>query len=646
MNRKKTTALAASIALVLSLLTAVPVSAADTETELYNFPFADEAAQGEMFAMVDPAVVTSEWVTAAGIGHGDDTAIKITHIDGAIYNSSANALRLTFPEPLAPGGVYRIVASFFVPAEGNENKDTLTGPGFVMNADYAGSQGVVKFPENFGTIPVGEWKQIDVTLPVQDKDITMLDFRFVINDEPKHPDVWYIDNIVVSRIGEMVEVEVPEWDLTLPSLYETFKDYFPVGNIMDTNNILDPDTVAMYKHHYNFLTLENSMKPSILSPAKDQYNYSGADSMIEWAQSNNIQVHGHTLVWHAQSAPWLNTDDSGNPLTRAEAKANLEKYITEVAGHFKGKLYSWDVVNEALIGSPSTNAWKSSLRRGGAGNEASQWYAAYDNGADKDKGESGADYIYDAFVFARLADPTAKLYYNDFNEDEANKYEAMARMAEELNALWKDDPRNTEPDRLLIEGMGLQAHYWTDSLNPANVDAAIARFIAAGCEVGILELDIPAGGYGGLNSRTGDLTESEANRQAALYKGVFDVFKKYSEHITRVTIWGKADPQSWRAKGSPLLFDAMFKAKPAYWSVMSLMGIEQPEGEAGTEPTPTEEATQVPTAEPSPSAAATETPAPTNAPGGGGNTLWIVLGVVAVVAVGVVIAVVLGRKKN
>ncbi|NLW60625.1 MAG: endo-1,4-beta-xylanase [Firmicutes bacterium] len=356
------------------------------------------------------------------------------------------------------------------------------------------------------------------------------------------------------------------WDLTLPSLAETYKDYFMIGNVMSAHQTLDANLTAMYKHHYNLVTAENDMKPQYLSPAKGFYYFIMADMLINWAAANNIKVHGHTLVWHSQSATWLTTGVDGKPLTRAEARANLQEYITNVAGHFRGKVISWDVVNEAFSdGSGIPNHWKDALRKD------SPWYLAYENGADKSKGESGADYIYDAFVFTRLTDPEATLFYNDYNETDAWKREAMAMMAEELNAKWRTDERNTQPDRLLIEVLGMQAHYWTDSLDVHAVEAAIARFIKSGVKVAVTELDIPYGSW--TNQHSEPLTKEEALNQARLYAQLFMVYKKYAAHIDRVTFWGKADSQSWRAKGSPLLFDGNFAPKPAYYAVIDPEGF-------------------------------------------------------------------------
>ncbi|MDR0326462.1 MAG: endo-1,4-beta-xylanase [Oscillospiraceae bacterium] len=353
--------------------------------------------------------------------------------------------------------------------------------------------------------------------------------------------------------------------LQLPSLHEIYKGHFLVGNIFSGSSDYTKSNVAdrrfdLLKRHFNVLTGENAMKPQYMSTSKGSYSFGTADKMIETVSGAGIDVIGHTLVWHSQSAVWLNQG-----ATRAQAKANLEDYINTVAKHFAGKLTSWDVVNEAFetgVNSVPAN-WRDALRKGGNTYEHSRWYEAYENGADKAKGESGADYIYDAFVFARLADPGAILYYNDFNEEYSGKREAIARMTEELNAQWKTDSRNTEPGRLLIEGLGMQSHFWTSALNVNNVEATIKRFAQTGAIISVTELDIPAGRWDGYIA----LTEEEEKKQARLYAQLFQLYQKYSEHIERVTFWGLEDTASWRRQGNPLLFDGSFNAKHAFYAV-------------------------------------------------------------------------------
>ena len=537
--------------------------------KLLTFTFDNQGEQGERFTVAPSSEI--EWVEAPGFGKEDNTALKVTHIPGQSYTSADNAVRLTLAEPLPAGGIYSISAWFYAPAEENQGKNTLTGPGIVLNADYAGATGVSKFPADIGTLPLGEWKEVHVTLPVRETPLTSIDFRLVVNDADKHPDVWLLDNIVLSQAGEIIEVVIPEWDLTLASLKEAYADHFLVGNIMEPVQTADPQTTAMFKHYYNVVTSENAMKPVNMTTAKGEYRFDQADILVNWAEENGLLVHGHTLVWHSQSAQWLTMNQDRTPLTRAEAKENMEDYIHAVAGRYAGRLISWDVVNEAFKSGVSNapSNWRDALRKD-EGSEGSPWYQAYAHGADASKGEDGSDYIYDAFVFARLADPNAILYYNDFNETEAGKREAIAMMVEELNEKWQTDVRNTQQERLLIEGIGMQAHYWTHDFNATNIEESIKRFIETGAEISVTELDIPLGFYNNYRQRTEAPTKEEELLQADLYRQAFEIYTKYSHCIARVTFWGKADSQSWRFEGYPSLFDKSFAPKEAYFSIIDV----------------------------------------------------------------------------
>ncbi|WP_139905308.1 endo-1,4-beta-xylanase [Clostridium thermarum] len=497
-----------------------------------------------------------EWTNVAGIGVDDNYVLKGMHIEGQSYVAADNAIRLELPEALPAGYVYNVKLSFYVPSALNQGKSTLTGPGIVLNDGYAHSTN--KLPSSPGTIALDQWKIVDVNTAVMTDDLTMIDFRFVTNTPENHPDVWYIDNIVISQVGE--RQPIPTWDLTIPSLAETYKNYFLFGNIMDQSQ-LNAKTTDMYKAYYNILTAENSMKPSSISNAKGVYNFTGADAVIAWAKKNNIKVHGHTLVWHSQSPDWLYKNADGSPLTREEARQNMKEYIEKVAGHFKGQVISWDVVNEALDGGslPITD-WRTAARK------SSPWYMAFANGSDPSKGESGADYIYDAFVYARLTDPDAILEYNDYNETDDWKREAIAQMVEDINAKWINDPRNTDKSRKLIEAVGMQSHYYTKNVTPDQVEASIKRFIQAGVKISVSELDVGYGSYGGPEYKT--LTKEQQIEQAIFFARIFEIYKEYSDHIQRVTVWGMADSLSWRSNYSPVLFNGMYSPKEAYYAVL------------------------------------------------------------------------------
>jgi endo-1,4-beta-xylanase len=249
----------------------------------------------------------------------------------------------------------------------------------------------------------------------------------------------------------------PVWDLSLPSLHNTFAGHFMFGNIISPHETANDELTEMFRHHYNAVTAENAMKPMYIAPQSGVFNFAQADTIVDWAEQNNITMIGHTLVWHGQSSPWLNQNADGLPLTRTEAQTNMESFIREYAGRYSGRIHSWDVVNEVFRTDNIFSVdWRNHLRRNEANPSArSHWYMAYANGADVDAGESGADYIFDAFRFARLYDPHAILYYNDYNEEIPAKRDAIARMVEDLNNQWRN--HENYDGRLLIEGIGMQS---------------------------------------------------------------------------------------------------------------------------------------------------------------------------------------------
>ncbi|CAM3765440.1 endo-1,4-beta-xylanase [Cohnella lubricantis] len=490
------------------------------------------------------------WIT--GNENGGYTSADAAVVSDAAHSFAAGTVATTVPGSFTSGVVKDETLDYAVDftMSGSEVADGLIG-----NLAIRGMSGSEDFTIN--------------SLQITDDDGNVL-VQWVSKDDPVVPDnyVWL----------------APKWNINLPSLKDAYSDYFFIGNILgwggnasatpwgQENDQADPalkdpsiisQTEAMFKAQYNVVTPENIMKPENISKAANTYDFSVADQLVDWAKANNIAVHGHTLVWHSQSPAWLNKDDAAN---RASAKANLESYIANVAGHFKGQVISWDVVNEAFSDDTSTfdgSDWTTGLRKD------SPWYIAYAEGADESKGESGADYIYDAFVAARLADPDATLYYNDYNE--TYKYEAIAQMAEDLNAKWATDPRNADKDRKLVEGIGMQSHFWVGQdpdVDATEVETTIQRFIEAGVRISVSELDIPF-----AKNSNYHLDEAEQAYQAELYGTLFDIYKKYADHIDRVTFWGKADLQSWRGSGMPLLFDNSYRPKAAFWKVM---GLEAP----------------------------------------------------------------------
>jgi len=326
------------------------------------------------------------------------------------------------------------------------------------------------------------------------------------------------------------------------------------------------EIMAMFKHHYNSFTAENAMKPVYISSAPGVYDFSEADKMVNWACDNEISVVGHTLIWHGQSAVWLNRNEDGSPITRAAARANMEAFIKAYVSRYSGKIHSWDVINEVFRDSDKgfEGCWRDYLRRESDNPRAvGHWYLAYANGAKA--GESGADFVFDAYYFARKYDPKAVLYYNEYNEEYPAKREAIARMVEEINEQWKAHAEYY--NRLLIEGIGMQSHHNHLYSKLENVRAAIERFAKTGARIAVTEFDFT---FGSSEEPANPLTPEQSKKQAEMLVGLFEIYMEFSKHVERVTVWGKDDKKSWRSWGSPTFFDEEGNAKEAFHAVVGL----------------------------------------------------------------------------
>jgi endo-1,4-beta-xylanase len=357
--------------------------------------------------------------------------------------------------------------------------------------------------------------------------------------------------LVVSFFSCNGFIEEPQdWQEAEP-LYEIYKGDFLLGNIISPNDLRnDPANIRfiLLKRHFNTVTAENHMKPDFIAPyAKGgNYRFNDADNIVRTATENGMNVVGHTLIWHSQTPDWLTSGTS-----REEVLGNLNKYVDDVVKHFKGKIISWDVVNEAMRdGLTLSNAldWESCLRY-----DDSKWNKAI-----------GPQYIVEAFKAARAADPDAKLYYNDYNLNSAGKAMAVYNMVKDIN--------NKNPNvggRPLIDGIGMQSHHRIYTTTSSVEDSINLFATLPGVKIAISELDIIAAGS--LLSPDPQLTwgDEAARRQAVQYAAMFRIFLKHSDIIERVTFWGIDDGTSWRSSSRPTLLNADYSLKPAFHAVMN-----------------------------------------------------------------------------
>jgi GH35 family endo-1,4-beta-xylanase len=327
-----------------------------------------------------------------------------------------------------------------------------------------------------------------------------------------------------------------------PSLKDVYKDDFLIGSALDFRRPeeFDATELALIKTQFSVLTPENSMKPANVHPQENTWNWTQPDALVKFCSENNIKTVGHCLVWHSQTNPWFFQD-----ATREIALQRLRDHITTLLGHFKGRMFGWDVVNEAINDNgDATTAQTENLR-------SSQWLKII-----------GPDYLLQAFKFAHEADPGVALHYNDYNIESGPKHQSSLLLLKRLIS-----------DGAPITTVGIQGHWSVTGMNAQKleqIDQAIDDYKALKLKVAISELDLTLAGAGGGQLGGGGRgaaatppTAEQLQAQADAYAKVFAIFLKHRDVINRVTFWGLNDRRSWRAGQSPLAFDAQSQPKPA-----------------------------------------------------------------------------------
>lgn len=343
----------------------------------------------------------------------------------------------------------------------------------------------------------------------------------------------------------------------VPSLKANFSEDFTIGAAINNAAILEEDTLAVAVLHrdFNSITPENIMKWEEIHPVPDSFNFDLSDKFVALGEKNDMEIIGHTLVWHSQIGPWM------NEVTDSVIMANYMKdHINTVAGRYKGKIDGWDVVNEALN----------------------------DDGSLRESvflKVMGEGYLPFAYKQAAKADPDAELYYNDYNMWQPEKRDGAVRL---IQLLQNSGAR--------IDGVGMQAHWGLDKPTLKEIESSILTYSKLGIQVMITELDVTVlpnpwelegaevsqdfkelEGDPEWNPYPGGLPDSVQVQLEKRYTDIFKLFLKHQDKISRVTFWGVSDGNSWLngwpIKGRtnyPLLFDTEYKRKKSYDNVMAL----------------------------------------------------------------------------
>ncbi|MEV6642642.1 PHB depolymerase family esterase [Amycolatopsis sp. NPDC051371] len=313
----------------------------------------------------------------------------------------------------------------------------------------------------------------------------------------------------------------PDAGTTLGSAASGTGRYF--GTAVSASKLSDSVYTGILSREFSMITPENELKMDATEPSQGQFSYGNADRIVAQAASQGARMRGHTLAWYSQQPGWMQSME-GSALRSA-----MLNHVTQVASHYQGKIYAWDVVNEAFADGSSGARRDSNLQR------------------------TGDDWIEAAFRAARAADSGAKLCYNDYNTDDWNqaKTQAVYRMVQDFKS--RGVP---------IDCVGFQSHFNSDSPVPSNYQTTLQSFANLGVDVQITELDV----------------EGSGTAQANNYRTVTNACLAVAR-CTGMTVWGIRDTDSWRASATPLLFDGNGQKKAAYTAVLDALN-------GGTTPTP------------------------------------------------------------
>ena len=342
-----------------------------------------------------------------------------------------------------------------------------------------------------------------------------------------------------------------EKSMTETTLKEAFNGKFYIGTALNVDQIFGRDTksIDIVKKHFNSIVAENCMKSMYLQPKEGEFFFEEADKFVAFGEENDMFIIGHCLIWHSQAPDWFFTDDKGNDVSRDVLIERMRNHITTIVTRYKGRINGWDVVNESIL---DDGSWRES-----------KFYTII-----------GEEFMDLAFQFAHAADSDAELYYNDYNEWHTGKRESIVRMI-----------KSFQEKGIRIDAIGMQGHIGMDYPSLEEYQATIDDYTATGVKVMITELDMsalprPRQNVGAnvadveeyrqeVNPYVDGLPDSVSAEWTQRFEDYFTLFLNNQDKITRVTLWGVTDGDSWKndfpMKGRtdyPLLFDREYNAKP------------------------------------------------------------------------------------
>jgi len=398
----------------------------------------------------------------------------------------------------------------------------------------------------------GEWTEIKT--------------EYTIGADPTQSTIWVYfelpykeDNLVTAndridfwlddiKIIKLDPASRPKAEVNIPNLADIWAKYFDIGTAVSRSNVdVSSQSAQLLMKHFTVLVAENEQKMETVQPAEGQFDWAPVDAIIDFGEMTGMRFRWHPLVCHSQNPAWLLQDKNNpaNTVSKDVLNQRLKTYIQTVMRRYKGRIESYDVINEVLSD-------KSGLRTGAEGNKLLDIL--------------GAEYIDNAFRWAKEADPAAQLVINDYN------LESDTRKRQEMYNLVKGMKQRGVP----VDVVGLQMHINIKTPSVQQISETIELFASLGVKVMITEMDVSI--YTSDTEAKKAVTQAMLLEQAQRYKDIFAMLREQVQKknlADMVIIWGPSDGTSWKNNfpvhgrtDAPLLFDTRYQSKPAFWGIV------------------------------------------------------------------------------
>lgn len=336
-------------------------------------------------------------------------------------------------------------------------------------------------------------------------------------------------------------------------LKDLYGEDFLIGGMIQSDAFMRPkaDYTQLISREFNAIATNNAFKWQYIHPTEEHWNWLFTDRFVGFGENQNLKLLGHLLLWHAQLPMGLFSYRPHKPVTEEKLLAKMETHIATAVDRYQGRMYSWDVVNEAI---DENKGWRKT-----------NWFKYL-----------GEEYVGRAFNVAHEADSNAMLVYNDYNMSLPGKRNFMLDVLDDFKR-----------KRIPIDVIGMQGHFGLDYPDLNELEKSIEAYAAKGMRIHFSELDVDVlpnikpGTFPkyslALDPYRNGLPKDMEEKLTQRYRDLFTLFLKHRDKIDVVAFWGVGDGNSWKnefplagRKNYPLVFDRNLNKKPAYHAIAEL----------------------------------------------------------------------------